>query len=33
MRLDHFTTADKVLVIKDHGLLPTLEPAMSPDQR
>ena len=31
MRLYHFTTADKVLPIKERGLLPSLEPQMSPD--
>ena len=32
MKLYHFTTADKVLPIKERGLLPSLEPQMSPDQ-
>ena len=32
MKLFHFTTADKVLPIKERGLLPSLEPQMSPDQ-
>jgi hypothetical protein len=31
MKLYHFTTADKVLAIKERGLLPALEPTMSPD--
>ena len=31
MKLYHFTTADKVLPIKERGLLPSLEPQMSPD--
>jgi len=31
MKLYHFTTADKVLAIKEYGLLPGLEPTMSPD--
>src|SRR6516225_7454522 len=31
MKLFHFTTADKVLPIKERGLLPSLEPQMSPD--
>ena len=31
MKLYHFTTADKVLSIKERGLLPSLEPQMSPD--
>src|SRR6516162_7078976 len=30
MKLYHFTTADKVLAIKEYGLLPGLEPTMSP---
>ena len=28
---DHFTTADKVIAIREYGLLPSLEPVMSPD--
>ena len=31
MKLYHFTTADQVLPIQKHGLLPSLEPQMSPD--
>ena len=31
MKLYHFTTADRVLPIKERGLLPSLEPQMSPD--
>ena len=31
MKLYHFTTADKLLAIKEHGLLPALDPDMSPD--
>jgi hypothetical protein len=31
MKLYHFTCADQVLPIKEHGLLPSLEPQMSPD--
>jgi hypothetical protein len=31
MKLYHFTTADKVLAIKEQGLLPAIEPVMSPD--
>ena len=31
MKLYHFTTADKVIAIREYGLLPSLEPVMSPD--
>jgi len=31
MKLYHFTTADKVIAIRECGLLPSLEPVMSPD--